>query len=341
VTAEPAAAPTTEPATDATTGPSRRLLRSVLGGGVVYFVLFGVVHVTLALTSDGVTVVDAVCLLLVLLPQWWLIRRRSLTVPTRLTVVISVLLVAAAVIGLVSIAGVAFPDGYDAWFLGAIAFDLLGLTIVGRFGAAWLSMLAVIAACLLWALLDGRPLSVGAGMIVRHVATLAVGTALAVSLRRSNAASEAFRAVQRRRRTEEDVARARAGARRSAVEQVLEQAGPMLRAIADGRRMTDEDRRQMLVIEGALRDQIRTPRLSGTRLRGVVDTARRRGVNVLLLDEAERAPAAARRQAVDWLTGQLERTADGRFVGRLRDVEDLGVRVSAVRDDDGESAVFR
>jgi hypothetical protein len=327
--------------TAAPVGTSRWLLRSVLGGGAVYFALFAVVHVTLAVTSDGSDWVDAVCLGLVLLPQWWLIRRRSLTLSTGLTVAICVLLVAAAVVGLVSIGGVAFPDGYDAWFLGAIAFDLLGLTIVGRFGAAWLSMLLVVAACLGWALLDGRPLSVGAGMIVRHVATLAVGTALAVSLRRSNAASEAFRAVQRRRRMEEDVARARAGARRSAVEQVLEQAGPMLRAIADGRRLTAEDRRQMLVIEGALRDQIRTPRLSGSRLRGVVDTARRRGVNVLLLDEAEEAPAAAREQALDWLTSQLQRTAEGRFVGRLRDVEALGVRVSAVRDDDSESAVFR
>jgi hypothetical protein len=327
--------------TTAPVGASRWLLRSVLGGGAVYFVLFATVHATLAVTSDGSDWTDAVCLGLVLLPQWWLIRRRSLTLSTGLTVAICVLLVAAAVVGLVSIAGVDFPDGYDAWFLGAIAFDLLGLTIVGRFGAAWLSMLLVVAACLGWALLDGRPLSVGAAMIVRHVATLAVGTALAVSLRRSNAASEAFRAVQRRRRTEEDVARARAGARRSAVEQVLEQAGPMLRAIADGRRLTAEDRRQMLVIEGALRDQIRTPRLKGSRLRGVVDTARRRGVNVLLLDEAELAPAGAREQALDWLTAQLERTEDGRFVGRLRDVEDLGVRVSAVRDDDGESAVFR
>ena len=328
-------------AADAADGPRGSwMLRSLLGGGMAYLALFVVVHVVLAVTSDGESIVDLALLVVICVPQWWLIRRRALSLQRRRAAVIAASLVIAAVLGLVSISGVAFPDGYDAWFLGAIVFDLLGLTVVGRFGTAWIAMVAIVAACLAWAWLDGRPLSVGAAMIVRHVATLAVGTALAVSLRRSNAASAAFRQVQRRRRTEEDVARARAGARRSAVEQVLEQAGPMLRAIAEGRESTAEDRRQMLVIEGALRDQIRTPRLTGSRLRSVVDTARRRGVNVLLLDEAVTASDSARAQAIDWLAERLDRTREGRFVGRLRDVDEGGVRASSVRDDDGESAVF-
>jgi hypothetical protein len=319
----------------------RSIVRSVLGGGAAYFSLFVVVHLVLALTSDGSNWWDAVCLVLVVAPQWILMRRRMLDLPRGLSVALGAVLCAAAAAGLMSIAGIARPDGYDAWFFGAIAFDLLGLTVVGRFGTAWVSMALITAGCLTWALLGDRPAAVGVGLIVRHIATLAVGTALAVSLRRSNAASAAFRAVQRRRRTEEDVARARAGARRSAVEQVLEQAGPMLRAIAEGRRMTVEDRRQMLVLEGALRDQIRTPRLSGSELRGVIDTARRRGVNVLLLDEADEATTGARRQAVQWLADRLEHTDEGGFTGRLRNSEGGGVRVSAVRDEQGEAKVFR
>ncbi|MGT2425229.1 hypothetical protein [Amnibacterium kyonggiense] len=256
---------------------AQRALRSILGGGLVYFGLWVVVHATLALTSDGANAWDLASLALVIAPQYVLVRRSRLDVPLRTAVVLAALTTAAGLAGLVSIAGVARPSGYDAWFLGAVAFDLLALTVVGRFGTAWVTMLLVVVACLGWAVLGGRPIGVGASLIVRHVATLAVGTALAVSLRRSNAASAAFRAVQRRRRTEEDVARARASARRSAVEQVLEQAGPTLRAIAEGRRTTAEDRRQMLVLEGALRDQIRTPRLNASELRAVVDAARRRG----------------------------------------------------------------
>lgn len=320
---------------------SQRLLRSIAGGGVVYFALFTVVHVVLALTSDGANLWDAVGLVLVIGPQWVLIRRRTLDLPLRIAVVLAVCIGASGFVGLLSIAGIASPDGYDAWFLGAIAFDLLGLTVLGRYGTAWVTMAVLVAACIGWAVLGDRPVLDGVGLIVRHIATLAVGTALAASLRRSNAASSAFRAVQRRRRMEEDVARARASARRGAVEQVLEQAGPMLRAIAQGRNLTAEDRTQMMVLEGALRDQIRTPRLNASELRAVVDTARRRGVNVLLLDEAEQATAAARTEATRWLADRLEHTPQGRFVGRLRDQEGGGVRVSAVGDDQGQAEVFR
>lgn len=320
---------------------SQRVLRSILGGGVVYFGLFVAVHLVLAATSDGANGWDAGCLILVVGAQWVLIRRSTLDLPLRSALVIGAALCAAAGLGLLSIAGIARPDGYDAWFFGAIAFDLLGLTLFGRFGTAWVAMAGIAAGTVAWALIGDRPVSVAVGLIVRHLATLAVGTALAASLRRSNAASAAFRAVQRRRRTEEDVARARAGARRSAVEQVLEQAGPMLRAVAGGRRLTAEDRRQMIVLEGALRDQIRTPRLNASELRSVVDAARRRGLNVLLLDEADRATTAARAQAVQWLAGRLEQTTEGRFVGRLRDADGGGVRVSAVRDEQGEAEEFR
>ena len=319
---------------------SQRLLRSILGGGAVYFALFALVHVVLAFTSAGTNAWDLVSLVLVLIPQWVLIRRRTLDLPRRPSIVLGAITCAAALAGLLSIAGIARPDGYDAWFLGAVAFDLLGLAVAGRFGTAWVGMGVVAVLSVEWALLGGRPFDVGIGLVVRHVATLAVGTALAVSLRRSSAAAVIARGVQRRRRMEEDVARARASARRSQVEQVLEQAGPVLRSIAEGRPTTPDERRQMLVIEGALRDQIRTPRLNASELRTVTDEARRRGVNVLLLDEADRASASSRAQAVLWLAARLEQTTEGRFVGRLRDTEDGGVRVSAVRDEQGEAEVF-
>ncbi|RIX28782.1 hypothetical protein [Amnibacterium setariae] len=319
---------------------SQRLLRSILGGGAVYFALFALVHVVLAFTSAGTNAWDLVSLVLVLVPQWVLIRRRTLDLPLRPSIMLALIVGAAALTGLLSIADVARPDGYDAWFLGAVAFDLLGLAVAGRFGSAWVGMGVVAALCIGWALLGGRPVGIGIGLVVRHVATLAVGTALAVSLRRSSATAVIARGVQRRRRMEEDVARARASARRSQVEQVLEQAGPVLRSIAEGRPTTPEERRQMLVIEGALRDQIRTPRLNASELRSVVDTARRRGVNVLLLDEADAAGDDARLHAVHWLAERLAATPEGRFVGRLRDTENGGVRVSAVRDEQGEAEVF-
>lgn len=320
---------------------TQRLQDSLLGGGLVYLGLFVVVHVMLAFANDGVHWYDLVCLIVAAAAQVALLRQQGRAVTPPSAALIGGALFLTAVLGLANLPQTFAPNGYSTWVFGAIAFDLLRLTLFGGFRAAWLTMAGIVAACMAWAVLSGLPVGVGMGLIDRHVATLAVGTALAVSLRRSQAAAAAFTVVQRRRRMEEDVARASEGARRSAVEQVLEQAGPTLRAIAEGKRFSAEDRRQMLVLEGALRDEIRTPRLAATRLRASLDTARRRGVNVLLLDEADEAAAEARARAIAWLVERLESTTEGRFVGRIRDVEEGGVRVSAVADTHGEAATFR
>lgn len=320
---------------------ARLALRSVLGGGVGYLVLFVVVHAVLAFGGEGVHSRDVLSLVLLAGVQFFLILRRTPTLTGRSAVLLSAVLAAATVSGLSGLPPELAADGYQAWFLGAVTFDLLGFTIVGSFRAAWWTMAIIVLSCVCWAGLHGMPPVAGLLIVVRHIATLAVGTALAVSLRRSNAASAAFRSVQRRRRTEEEVAQARAGARRTAIEQVLDQAGPTLQAIAVGRQFTEEDRRQMLVLEGALRDQMRTPRLtSDSRLRDSVDTARRRGINVLLLDEAEEGDPAHRQSATTWLSDRLAVAEGTRFVGRLRDTGDGGVRVSSVEDEQGTSTTF-
>lgn len=318
-----------------------RLLHSLLGAGLAYFGLYVVVHAVLAFADAGVHWSDVILLILVAVAQLAVIRLRRRVMTPQWAASIAAVLFLTTVFGLATLPPTQDPNSYDAWFFGAVTFDLLGLTVLGSFRAPWSAMAAIVLACVVWATMCGVPVLVGAALVVRHVGTLAVGTALALSLRRSNAAAEAFTLVERRRRMEEDVARAREGARRSAVEQVLELAGPTLRAIAEGRRFSAEDRRQMLVLEGALRDQIRTPRLAATHLRSSLDAARRRGVNVLLLDEADAAAAEARARAVAWLVERLGSTTEGGFVGRLRDVEEGGLRVSAVADNRSETTTFR
>lgn len=320
--------------------PGHRLLQSLLGAGLAYFGLYVVVHAVLAFAGAGVHWSDLVLLLLVAAAQLAVIRLRRRVLTPLWAAAIAVVLVLTTVLGLANLPSAQDPNSYDTWFFGAVTFDLLGLMVLGSFRAPWSAMAAIVFACLVWATARGVPDPVGVALVVRHVGTLAVGTALALSLRRSNAAAEAFSLVERRRRMEEDVARAREGARRSAVEQVLEMAGPTLRAIAAGRKFSAEDRRQMLVLEGALRDQIRTPRLAATHLRASLDAARRRGVNVLLLDEADAAAPEARAQAIAWLVERLESTMEGGFTGRIRDVGEGGVRVSAVSGDHSEVATF-
>lgn len=324
----------------ARTRPIRvRALRSLLGGGALYLALFTLVHAVLALTTDGATIEDLVCLALVVVPQAVLAVRARTDLATGWTTAICGSLAVCAVVGLWTMHPGLLSETYAAWFLGAITFDLLGIVLLGRTGAAWLTMALVCGLAVLWAVTHGMPAAVGVGLVVRHVATLLVGTALAVSLRRSRRAFAVFQALRLRRSTEEEASRARSAARRVAVEQVLDAAGPSLRAIADGRSLSEEDRRQMLVLEGSLRDQIRTPRLVRGVLRESVDAARRRGINVLLMDEAEEAQQSARDAAARWLAHSLDAVAEGGFVGRLRDLGD-SVRATAVNDDRGEAESF-
>ncbi|MGN6742236.1 MAG: hypothetical protein ACTHJL_02915, partial [Amnibacterium sp.] len=83
-------------------------------------------------------------------------------------------------------------------------------------------------------------------------------------------------------------------------------------------------------IEGSLRDQIRAPHLASGPLRDAIADARRRGVNVLLLDEVEQHEAGeACTRAAGWLADRVRQANGDRFVGRVRTSEQ-GLTVSAV-----------
>ena len=220
--------------------------------------------------------------------------------------------------------------GYEAWQLGAITISLLGFALIRHYLAAWLSLLAIAVIAVGWSVATRQGWAPGVTLVDRHFGTLLVGTLFAWSLARATATFTAYQALERRTRAQERAASARAGARRAAAEAVLEQAGPMLHAIADGHPLTDADRRELLVIEGALRDQIRAPNLAKGPLRDAIADARRRGVNVLLLDEVEgRVDPGAQERAAVWLAERVEASHGERFVGRVRSTEG-GLAVSAV-----------
>src|SRR5206468_2719013 len=140
--------------------------------------------------------------------------------------------------------------GYEAWEFGAITISLFGFALIGRYLAAWVTLLAVAGVTIGWSVSTGQGWGQGIAMVERHFGTLLVGSMFAWSVARSTATFTAFRAIERRTRALERAAIARAGARRSTAEAVLEQAGPMLGAIAAGRELGEADRRELLVLEG-------------------------------------------------------------------------------------------
>lgn len=319
----------------------RRALQSLLGGGQAYLLLYMGTHVFLAATASG-TMFGAVAIVILVVvggAQVAVMLHRDRHVGGRVAATVAITLTAVTIAGSTLLPRSGDVTGYASWVFGAVTFVLLGLTVAGRFAVAWTTMAAVVAVAVGWSVVTGLGWPVGVALIVRHVATLVVGTLLAAGLRRSTAESEAFRAVERRRRSDERAAQARAAARRTAAQEVLDQAGPMLQAIADERPLTDADRVRLLVIEGALRDQIRTPALVKGPLHAAVARARERGVNVLLLDETEAVADALRARAAVWLAEAVARVDGGRFVGRLR-IVDGELTASAVTDVGAETRSF-
>ena len=317
---------------------AHRALSSLVHGGVVYFLLFLGVHITLAATTTGLDVHEIMDLVLIGVPaavlalEW---GRRD----RRVTVGFVVLLSVAAVLGTCTLR-VTGDLGYSAWHFGAITFVLLSMAMTRHFLAAWTTYGIMAAVAIGWAILVGRGVGAGIGIVDRHAATLIVGTLFAIGLARSSRSQERYARMQERQRAAEHAVEARATARRAAVGAVLEEAGPMLTAIAEGREFDDAARRELLVLEGSLRDRIRTPGVLLDGVRDRIAAARRRGVSVLLLDETpEVGSREARMRAAEWLAARLDEVPAGTFVGRVRPDADA-IRVTAVTDDARRSETF-
>jgi hypothetical protein len=328
----------TDPSWHLPSGRWGLVLHSLLGGRVAYFGLFAFVHSVLAFTTAGVTPLELVELVLICAPQAILTLARRMN--TGVLIASALGLVLAAALGIYDLPTDGSWPGYRSWQLGAITISLFGFALIRRYLAAWVTLFAVAGIAVGWSVSTGQGWMHGLALVDRHFGTLLVGTLFAWSFARATVTYTAYQAIERRTRALERAAVARAGARRSAAEAVLEQAGPMLRAIAEGRPLTDADRRELLVIEGALRDQIRAPHVAVGPLREAIAAARRRGVNVLLLDEMDTdTDPRMRAAATDWLAARVVRSSSDRFVGRLRSTG-AAVSVTAVDGSTSDWATF-
>lgn len=83
------------------------------------------------------------------------------------------------------------------------------------------------------------------------------------------------------------IAREAAERYRAELDTIRDQAGPLLRSIADGGLLDAEHHRRLTVVEAAIRDRIRSPGLAHPELIAAVADRRRNGVRVLLLGAAD------------------------------------------------------
>lgn len=135
------------------------------------------------------------------------------------------------------------------------------------------------------------------------------------------------RAVAEARATREAVARGN--------HQLLEishSVEPSLRRIARGGQVSRADREEYLLLEAGLRDRLRAPALSGPLVAAAGNDARRRGIDVLLLDDREPLSAALPPDVLRRVAGIIDDMRSGRVTVRVQPTG-RGSLVSVVSDD--------
>lgn len=210
--------------------------------------------------------------------------------------------------------------GYASWCTGAGNDLSCGLLMRGRPVYAWAGSAATTLAITYWVVSTGRPLLMIFTYMLGHYFTLVSWHGVAhLSTRATTqiAASQRETArLQAQQRAHEEADRIMT----SRMASVRQRVTPLLTQIANGKATTSELRSQAYLLEAELRDEIRAPFFTGTSIVASAQAARRRGTEVILLDDSGDTTTIddrTRANAVNYVTKLLNITQSNRVVIRL------------------------
>lgn len=210
--------------------------------------------------------------------------------------------------------------GYASWCTGAGSDLSRGLLMRGRPVYAWAGSAATTLATAYWVISTGRPLLMIFTYMLGHYFTLVSWHGVA---HLSTRATTQIAATQRETARLQAQQRAHEEADRimtSRMASVRQRVTPLLTQIANGKAPTPKLRSQAYLLEAELRDEIRAPFFTGTSIVTSAQAARRRGTEVILLDDSgdnTTIDDQVRTNAVNYVTKFLNVTQSNRVVIRL------------------------
>ena len=210
--------------------------------------------------------------------------------------------------------------GYASWCTGAGNDLSCGLLMRGRPVYAWAGSAATTLATAYWVISTGRPLFMIFTYMLGHYFTLASWHGVAhLSTRATTQIASTQREtarLQAQQRAHEEADRIMT----SRMASVRQRVTPLLTQVANGRTPTSELCSQAYLLEAELRDEIRAPFFTGTSIVASAQAARRRGTEVILLDDSGDTTTIddqVRTNAVNYVTKFLNVTQSNRVVIRL------------------------
>lgn len=207
--------------------------------------------------------------------------RRQTRMPTWLALV-DILVGAAMTLLVFSQLDASSDSGYATWSVAAFATLMVITAVRRRPGFAWVGIGLLAAAVTVWA----GPLALTTTGVVGGAVWVGVAHALSLALAAGLREAQQFEAAGRSADQWQAGQEAMLFERRGRLLQMNRLAAPMLRAViaADGQ-LSEIQRRECLLLEAAIRDEIRGRRLLSSEMRTEVMAARRRGIEVSLLDD--------------------------------------------------------
>ena len=210
--------------------------------------------------------------------------------------------------------------GYASWCTGAGSDLSRGLLMRGRPVYAWAGSAATTLATAYWVISTGRPLLMIFTYMLGHYFTLVSWHGVA---HLSTRATTQIAATQRETARLQAQQHAHEEADRimtSRMASVRQRVTPLLTQIANGKAPTPKLCSQAYLLEAELRDEIRAPFFTGTSIVTSAQAARRRGTEVILLDDSgdnTTIDDQVRTNAVNYVTKFLNVTQSNRVVIRL------------------------
>jgi hypothetical protein len=183
------------------------------------------------------------------------------------------------------------PGGYLNWNYNAGNFILFAVAMRGRIGWAWIGLAIVVAITMTWSLIATHGLWQGFYLVYGEVGALLAGTFFAVVLRTAATRVTTLQAVRRQRVGEEHLRAETERERAAQLALVRQRVIPVLTTIASGD-VSSAQRQEHRLLEAVLRDEIRGARLTVEPLASAVRAARARGIDVVLLDDADEVTLA-------------------------------------------------
>lgn len=237
-----------------------------------------------------------------------------LTLPSTLFVVIIWPLIALLVSWQLEV-----PGGHAQWFFGAGTVSLFFIGLRGRGGWAWIGFAALSAVIVLWGATTDVGVPVALMLVAKQLPFPIIATLFAMALRRTGASILRLTAEASARASSEAADLATTAERNRGLSELDTLATPLMTRIVDGTALTAEDRLEFAVAEAGLRDTLRARALSVPAIIAAARQARRRGVDVVLLDDSDpsKVNSADLEAVIAKVSEALAESKDGRIVARL------------------------